>query len=187
MDNTFLSAEIQQQLLLLARDSIESVFSHKPLPQPNNLPAVLNEKRGVFVTLKENGQLRGCIGCIEGIAPLWQTVSEMAQAAAFSDPRFEPLTSDELGKIQIEVSVLTPSQPVHDIGEIQEKKHGVIVQQGSHKGVFLPQVWGETGWDKAEFLSNLCFHKAGISKDAWKTGEVQLFVFEAQVSREKAT
>ena len=118
---------------------------------------------GAFVTIMKHGILRGCVGSIIGEKPLYQTIREMAVAAASQDPRFTPLTAGELKDINIEISVLSKPRRIDDIAEIQLGKHGVIVSEGNHQGVFLPQVANETGWSKEEFLSQLCSQKAGLA------------------------
>ena len=149
-------------------------------------PLLLKEM-GAFVTLNERGQLRGCIGNIVGRGPLYMTVRDMAIAAATEDPRFAPVTLDELGAIEIEISVLSPIEKIDSPDKIQLGKHGVIVKKGFSSGVFLPQVATETGWSKEEFLSNLCAHKAGLAPDAWKDKSTELYIFSAEVFSEKET
>jgi uncharacterized protein len=109
----------------------------------------------------------------------------MSQAAAFDDPRFEPVTKAELEKIVIEISVLTPPIKITDPQKIELNKQGVIVRQGQSSGVFLPQVATETGWGLEEFMNHLCADKAGLPKDCWQTGDAEIYVFEAQVFKEK--
>lgn len=175
----------QRSLLLrLARETIERVVSGRPLPDsPSDDPA-LSEKRGVFVTLRKRGQLRGCIGQILPSQPLWEAVRAMAVEAATGDPRFSPVTRDELNEIEIEISVLSVPRRVKDAGEITLGSDGVIVRQGFRTGVFLPQVAEETGWSKEEFLNNLCSHKAGLPADAWRRPETELLTFQAEVFSE---
>ncbi len=147
-------------------------------------PALLAEK-GAFVTLRKNGKLRGCIGNIYPKGALNKTVQGMVVSAATQDPRFSPVEESELGQIEIEISVLSVPKRVNSADDIVLGKHGVIVEKGFNKGVFLPQVAEETGWNKDEFLGYLCEHKAGLKKDAWKDPSVKLFIFEAVVFSER--
>jgi len=141
---------------------------------------VLKEQRGAFVTLKKHGQLRGCIGTFEARGPLFRTVEEMAQAAAFNDPRFPPVTTEELRDLSIEISALTPLRKVGSIDEIEVGKHGIYIIRGFYRGVLLPQVATEYGWDKITFLEETC-HKAGLPADAWKDKDTEIFIFSAEV------
>ena len=146
----------------------------------------LLEHEGAFVTIHKNKALRGCIGNIVTDKPLYQTVRDMAIAAATQDPRFKPLTKEELSDIEVEISVLSKPERIKSIDEIQMGVHGVIVHQGPlHHGIFLPQVATETGWSKEEFLSQLCAQKAGLPPDAWKDPRTVIEIFSAQVFSEK--
>jgi len=179
-----LSEEEKKELIRIARETIEHKIKGKPIPKFTPLTKTLEEERGVFVTLKKDGQLRGCIGYIQPIKPLYQAVPDMAVQSSTADPRFPSVTEEELKKIEIEISVLTV--PVRaKVEEIVLGKHGVIVKRGYNQGVFLPQVATETGWTKEEFLSNLCSHKAGLSPDEWKDKETELYIFSAEVFSEK--
>ena len=111
----------------------------------------------------------------------------MAVEAAVNDPRFMPLTKEELNSIEIEISVLSPLQKIADPGEIQIGKHGVLIRKGYRSGVFLPQVATETGWSREEFLSNLCAHKAGLAPSAWKDSSTEIYIFTAEVFSEKTS
>ncbi|HOK56572.1 MAG TPA: AmmeMemoRadiSam system protein B [bacterium] len=178
--------ENQKKLLLkIARETLENYLSGKKLPELKVDDPVLVEKRGVFVTLKKGGNLRGCIGYIEGVEPLYKAVRTMAIHSATQDPRFEPVKYEELKDIEIEISVLTVPQKVKSAGEIVLGRDGVIVKRGFNQGVFLPQVAEETGWTKEEFLSYLCSHKAGLPPDAWKDPKTELYIFQAEVFSEK--
>ena len=178
--------ENQKKLLLkIARETLENYLSGKKLPELKIDDPVLNEKRGVFVTLHKKGSLRGCIGYIEPIKPLYIAVREMAINSATKDPRFEPVSYGELKDIEIEISVLTIPKKVKNADEILLGKDGVIVKRGFNQGVFLPQVAEETGWTKEEFLSYLCSHKAGLPSDAWKDPQTELYIFQAEVFSER--
>ena len=140
-------------------------------------PGLLQE-RGAFVTLKKHGQLRGCIGRLIAEGPLYLTVQRVAMEAAVNDARFPPVTPDELPEIEIEISVLSPLEPVEDISQIEVGKHGLLIVKGGHQGVLLPQVATEQGWDRKEFLRGVC-RKAGLPEDAWK--DAKLYIFTAEV------
>jgi len=138
--------------------------------------------RGAFVTLKKRGELRGCVGYIEPELPLFKTVIQASILAATKDDRFLPVEVAELERLKIEISVLTLPRPIKDINEIEIGRHGIIIQ-GIRKGVFLPQVPTEFGWDRETYLSQCCLHKAYLPPDAWKKG-ANIEVFEAQVFSE---
>jgi AmmeMemoRadiSam system protein A len=139
--------------------------------------------QGAFVTLKKGGDLRGCIGLIIGDRPLAQVVGAMAYAAAFRDPRFEPLGGSELSQIEIELSVLTPPKNIARPDAIVVGRDGVILRKGGRSAVFLPQVATEQGWSRDELLDNLAV-KAGLPPNAWRQG-ADLSVFQAEVFSEK--
>jgi AmmeMemoRadiSam system protein A len=138
---------------------------------------------GAFVTLKNHGRLRGCIGSFVARGPLYQTIREMAMAA-LQDPRFimQPVTPGELGQIKIEISVLSPLEKVSDpLREIELGQHGIRIDGPYGSGCFLPQVATETGWSLQQFLSQCCAGKAGMAPDAWQRPEVDVYRFEADV------
>ncbi|OGG89928.1 hypothetical protein A3C68_02625 [Candidatus Kuenenbacteria bacterium RIFCSPHIGHO2_02_FULL_42_29] len=187
MNNRYLNDEEQKAALALARNALELEFGlTKEKNEDYKKYPVFSDKRGVFVTLKKNNELRGCIGLIEPVTELSEVIKEMALSAAFNDSRFSPVEKDELKNIDIEISVLTPPQKISNLEkEIILGRHGVIIKQGSHSGVFLPQVATETGWDLETFMAELCTQKAGLSSDCWKNGSVDIYTFEAQVFEEK--
>lgn len=180
-----LNKEQRKKLLEIARKSIETYLKTGKKIETNETDPVLLEEMGAFVTLKEKGRLRGCIGNIVGRGPLYLTVRDMAIEAAVSDPRFSKVETQELKNIEIEVSVLSPLERVDSADKIQLGKHGVLIRKGFDSGVFLPQVAQETGWSKNEFLSNLCSHKAGLNADAWKDKTSEIYIFTAEVFSEK--
>ncbi|MDD3726208.1 MAG: AmmeMemoRadiSam system protein A [Candidatus Ratteibacteria bacterium] len=179
-----LTEQQKQKLLKIARETLEYYLSGRELPPLPNGDPVLQERRGVFVTLKKEGELRGCIGYIEGVEPLAMAVRDMAIQSATGDPRFPPVRYEELKDIEIEISVLTPLKRVKSSEEIVLGRDGVIVKKGPRQGVFLPQVADETGWSKEEFLSNLCMYKAGLPPDAWKDNNTEIYIFQADVFSE---
>lgn len=180
-----LTGEQKKRLLLIARQTIEEYVLWGKTKEFQETDPRLLEQEGAFVTIHKRGQLRGCIGNIIGQGPLYQTVRDMAIASATSDPRFRPVSKDELPEIDIEISVLSIPRQAHNVEDIIMGRHGVIVQRGFHRGLFLPQVADETGWSREEFLSQLCSQKAGLSPDAWKDPKTRLDIFTAQVFSEK--
>jgi len=169
-------------LLEVARETIAAQLAGRPLPDPDRVPARLLVHQGAFVTLHRSGELRGCIGVVAPNEPLVRTVAHCALSAAFSDPRFPPLDPSELDEVQIEISVLTPPIPVEEIDRIVPGRHGLMVQLGERRGLLLPQVATEHGWDVRTFLGETC-RKAGLPPDAWERGAL-LETFEAEVFSE---
>lgn len=178
--------EKQKKILLgIARKTIEEYIRSRKIPEVNVDDPMLKEKRGVFVTLRKKGMLRGCIGYIMPLEELYKAVSQMAIQSSTGDPRFPPVVPGELAEVEIEISVLTVPERIKSVDEIEMGKHGVIVKRGSNQGVFLPQVATETGWSKEEFLNRLCYDKAHLSQDAWKDKDTEIYTFSAQVFEEK--
>ena len=177
------TTEEEKKLLKISRSSIYSFLKGISKTQENDHSGILNEKCGVFVTLKKEGKLRGCIGRFNPSAPLSLTLPEMAVAAATKDSRFNPVTLDELDKIDIEISVLTPLKRIGSIDEFELGKQGIYIKKGLNSGTFLPQVATETGWSKEEFLGHCSRDKAGIGWDGWKQAE--LYTYEAIIFGEK--
>ena len=177
-----LSDTEKKELLVLARTTIDSFVKSGHAPDLKTSNPRLLKTQGAFVTITQQGQLRGCIGNIVGDKPLWQTIKEMAVAAASADPRFSPVSQKELGSIDIEISVLSVPQRIADATGIVLGRDGVIVSDGLfHQGVFLPQVATETHWSKEEFLGELCSQKAGLPSDCWKNPKNNLWTFQAEV------
>ena len=176
----------RKALLRLARSAIEArLIKGAKVERPSQVSSVVNESRGCFVTLHKHGQLRGCIGAIEPICSLLECIERNAESAAFHDPRFPPLSADELHKIDIEISVLSvPKALSFKDGEDLKRKlkpnvHGVILSRGMHRSTFLPQVWEQVP-DKEEFLEHLCL-KGGMSSKAWQDPKTKVEVYEAEV------
>jgi len=179
----FLNDSQKTYLLGLARDAVTAaVSSPRRAVKPQTTDPVMRAKRGAFVTLKVGGELRGCIGYPLPYKPLAETVADMAVAAATQDYRFESIGPQELPRLDIEISVLTLPRPVSDVQEIEVGRHGIIVSQGRHSGLLLPQVPEEYGWDLEAYLRHGCL-KAGLPQDAWETG-AKIEIFEAQVFSE---
>jgi len=178
-----LSLEEKHKLLDIARSAILHRILKRPMPSPSVNLKKLNELRAAFVCLKINGKLRGCIGCTEPRDALYKVVRDMAVEAAFCDPRFAPLSQEELEHIHLEISVLTPLERIHDPSQIEIGKHGLVIRKGFHSGLLLPQVATENHWDREQFLEWTC-NKAGLSIDAWKDPETQMHIFSADVFSE---
>jgi MEMO1 family protein len=174
-----LSSEQQESLLSLARSAIADHLRGGPGSTTSPADPALQRRSGAFVTLKQNGELRGCIGHMRGDQPLDQAVREMAVAAAFSDPRFPALTLEELDTTRLEISVLSPLRHITDTAQIQVGTHGLMIYQGGEQGVLLPQVPVEEGWDRDKYLENLC-NKAGLMPGCWRQGAT-LYTFTAEV------
>lgn len=177
-----LTADQRRALLSLARQSILAHLAHGPRPHLEGGTA--SERLGAFVSLHVHGDLRGCIGYPQADQPLGEVIARCAVSAASEDPRFPPLTLAELAVAVIEISVLGPVELVSDVNEIVVGRHGLILAQGYRKGLLLPQVATEHGWDRETFLGHTCL-KAGLRRDAWMSG-AQIFKFEAEVFAEPA-
>jgi len=176
-----LSSREKSELLKIARKSVETaVRDHKQYEySPVGLEA-LEQERGAFVTLKEHGQLRGCIGYVAPYKPLSTTVRDVAMFAALRDTRFNPVSAGELGALDYEISVLSPLRRVLDIKEIRVGQHGLIMKRGDTEGLLLPQVPVEAKWDRATFLEETCF-KAGLPRNCWLSADTDIFRFTALV------
>jgi AmmeMemoRadiSam system protein A len=177
-----LNPNLKNALLKLAREAIVHYLkAGKTLNKQIN-DDILKEKRGAFVTVKVRGKLRGCIGYPLPYKPLFETIIDCAQSAASKDYRFKPLSLEELPETKIEISVLSLPKPVKDISEIKIGEHGIIITEGSHKGLLLPQVPVEWNWDLETYLRHGCL-KAGLNENAWKKA-AKIEVFSAQVFSE---
>ena len=176
-----LNDEEKRILKDIALTSIKDSLDGKPIAHPtlNSQFSILNSKCGAFVSLHKQGRLRGCIGHFGEDVPLHEIVAEMARAAALEDPRFMPVTKDELDDIDVEISVLTPMRRIKSLDEFQLHKHGIYIKKGYRSGTFLPQVADEVNWTKEEFVGHCAQDKAGIRWDGWKDAE--LYVYEAIV------
>ena len=176
-----LTDEDKRMLKKIAYDSIKDSLDGKPIAKPtlNSQFLILNSKCGAFVSLHKQGRLRGCIGHFGEDVPLYEIVAEMARAAAFEDPRFLPVTRDELDDLDIEISVLTPMRRIQSLDEFELHRHGIYIKKGYRSGTFLPQVADEVNWTKEEFVGHCSQDKAGLGWDGWRDAE--LFVYEAIV------
>ena len=177
-----LSAEDKKMLKDIALQSIVDSLNGKSVSvceSPLQKYPMLNKKCGAFVSLHKHGRLRGCIGHFGEDYPLHEIVAEMARAAAFEDPRFMPVTRDELNDLDIEISVLTPMRRIQSLDEFELHRHGIYIKKGYRSGTFLPQVADEVNWTKEEFVGHCSQDKAGLGWDGWKDAE--LYVYEAIV------
>lgn len=174
-----LSDEEKQALKNIAYTSIKDSLNGKPISRLSPPASHLSSKCGAFVSLHKHGRLRGCIGHFGEDTPLHRIVAEMARAAAFEDPRFMPVTKDELDDLDIEISVLTPMRRIQSIDDFELHKHGIYIRKGYRSGTFLPQVADEVNWTKEEFIGHCAQDKAGIGWDGWRDAE--LYVYEAIV------
>jgi AmmeMemoRadiSam system protein A len=177
---TNLTDDEKMTLHNIALTAIKKRLENKSSAIPQTTADTLNEKRGAFVSLHKNGQLRGCIGYVHGVKPLAETINDMAIAAAFQDPRFPPLKENELSDIDIEISVLTPMKQISDIDQIEVGKHGLMMIKGPYSGLLLPQVATQYNWDRETFLSETC-QKAGLSANAWKDEDIEIYIFSADI------
>lgn len=187
---TYLTPSEQKQLLQIAREALETSVSGKPLPALRlaELTPRLQELGATFVTLTRKGELRGCIGALEAYQPLVQDVQEHAIAAATQDYRFRPVQPDEIDEIQIEISYLSPPQPVEydhpaELVELLRPNiDGVILRDGKRRATFLPQVWEKIP-DKVMFLSHLC-EKMGAPHDLWIRKHLQVSIYQVEEFKE---
>ncbi|HUI31885.1 MAG TPA: AmmeMemoRadiSam system protein A [Candidatus Acidoferrales bacterium] len=179
-----LTSEEKSYLLRVARGSIEAAVKRKVYSPIKPADQNLARAAGVFVTIKKNGELRGCIGLIEPEFPLYQIVSKMAVRAATCDPRFESVREDELKDLRIEISILSPLKKLSTIEEIEIGRHGLIIERGIHRGLLLPQVATENNWNREEFLEYTCV-KAGLDTEDYKSPDARLYIFSAEIFGEK--
>lgn len=183
-----LPPQARRRLLETARQSMEAAVRRHPPPRLEVTEPELQARCGAFVTLKNRGRLRGCIGRFTSDEPLWKVVADMARASAIEDFRFfaNPITPQELPQITVEISVLSPMEKIQDPLDIQLGVHGIYIRgPGGRAGTYLPQVATEHNMTKEEFLSSCCAHKAGLSPDAWRTGEAEVLVYTAEVFSEE--
>ncbi len=171
-----LADEEKRELLRIARASIEEALKGHPPVECSPEQESLRQPCGVFVTLRQQGELRGCIGYVEPRFPLSQAVAEVAMKSAFDDPRFAPLTPRELPSTEIEISVLSPLSKVANIDSIEIGLHGLVIDAGYTRGLLLPHVATEYLWDRRQFLDHTAI-KAGLPPEIWRTDKVQIYSF----------
>ena len=176
-----LREEEKSELLALARASAECAVRENRAYQPApSASLTLQQERGAFVTLHKAGQLRGCIGYTSVRKPLYQIVRDTAALAALRDPRFAPVTAEELPELDYEISVLSPLHHLLDPEKVEVGRHGLLIKRGVHEGLLLPQVPVEQGWDRETFLAHTCL-KAGLPADSWRDQDTDIFCFTAEV------
>jgi AmmeMemoRadiSam system protein A len=176
-----LSEQTRRDLLSLARRSIETAFHNGPEPRLGSDRAeAFGESRAIFVTLEKAGELRGCIGTLSPDGDLARTVPSFARKAAFEDPRFPPLSAEELPGLHIEISVLTAPQALEDPEEVTVGRDGLILECRGRRGLLLPQVAPDWGFDREQFLGAVS-EKAGLPKTAWRDPDARLWIFQAEV------
>jgi len=178
----YLDASQRKELLGIARRAVDRYLCAGKIPSEEGARGKLAAPGAAFVTLTKNGRLRGCIGYTEAVAPLFKVVQECAVAAATEDPRFPPVSPNELPSLRVEVSVLTPMVSIRP-EEVEVGRHGLMVTQGKLRGLLLPQVPVEWGWDRETFLDQSCV-KAGLPPSAWRHGAT-LRAFTAEVFGEQ--
>jgi len=182
-NNHALNKKEQKTLLMIARKTLNEYIIQGNIPEFQIKEGNLLEKRGAFVTLTKKGELRGCIGYITALEQLYKAVSEMAVAASSRDPRFPPVSRDELKDIHIELSVLSPLKLIDSPDEVETGKHGLYITRGNYSGLLLPQVAVEQRWNREEFLKQAC-RKAGLPMNAWKEKGTNIYTFTAQIFSE---
>lgn len=189
-----MTAEERQALLKIARASIVRAFEERGTPlepasrgqrgaAPEHIAGQLARKGGAFVTLRTEGELRGCIGYIESPLPIWRVVEEVAAKAAFEDPRFSPLDPAEFAGMSVEISVLTSPEQMKSPEEMVIGEHGLIIEHMGRRGLLLPQVATEYGWDRDQFLEHVC-RKAGLPANAWREPGAVVYLFRADIIKE---
>jgi len=175
-----LSIDEKNALKVVVEETLESVVKGGAIPAYAQHEGKLGEKWGAFVTLNKDDHLRGCIGHIIGTQPLIDTVAQMTRAAALEDPRFQPVQPSELNSIKYEISVLTPIREIDNVEEIVVGRDGIIISRGYNRGLLLPQVATEYGWDRETFLEQTC-NKAGLPKSAWSESDTKIEIFSAEI------
>lgn len=183
-EETFYTQAEREFLLELAHESICEAVAGRPLPSPREIPERLKDQRACFVTLREDGELRGCIGCIFPQGPLYKTVIDMARSAALRDGRFPPVVNEEIPHLHIEISVLSRPEPLEFaspqelLAKLRPGIDGVVLQLGPRRSTFLPQVWEQLP-EPREFLARLCV-KAGLRPTDWQHAEVQIETYRVE-------
>ena len=178
-----LTKKEQRELLKIARNTIAGFVANGNVPEVVQASAGLLCHNGCFVTIKQRGQLRGCIGNFISEKPLYLLVQEMAVSAATHDPRFYPMKELDLADFDLEISVLSPLEKINSVEDIVVGRHGLFIVKNSCRGVLLPQVATEYGWDREMFLRHTCL-KAGLPENAWQK-DCEIYIFSAQVFGEK--
>jgi hypothetical protein len=177
-------------LVALARNAVKSALHDESLKVDDYLKNSYSHKGGVFVTITQDGELRGCIGFPEAVMPLYKAIVNAAKSAALEDPRFMPITKEEYKHLSFELSILTPPQkinvktPEEYLKKIRIGDDGLIIRGNRGSGLLLPQVAIELHWDQKQFLDQICV-KAGLERNAWKDLKNELYKFQAQIFSEE--
>ncbi|PLX78783.1 MAG: AMMECR1 domain-containing protein [Desulfuromonas sp.] len=182
--NKDLTPKEQEAILEIARNAIIATIRDGRYDVEPREEKSLNVRGGCFVTIKRQGELRGCIGNFQSQQPLFKEVAEMAVNSATKDPRFYPMQENELDDFDLEISVLSPLEKIEDTEEIEVGKHGIYLEKGIHRGVLLPQVAVEHGWDRMNFLKQTCI-KAGLPTESWQAEDAEIYIFSAQIFSNK--
>jgi uncharacterized protein len=183
---TSLTSSEKSILLNIARQAIESVVRTGQVQVEPREEKTLNVRSGCFVTIRNSEKLRGCIGNFQSELPLFKEVAEIAAASATKDPRFYPMKEEDLAHFSLEISVLSPLHKIEEIGEIEVGQHGIYLEKSYYRGVLLPQVAVEHGWDRNSFLEQTCL-KAGLHPGAWQEEDAEIYILSAQVFAEDKT
>lgn len=176
-----LTAADADVLLKIAREAINHVVKGQEYTPAPREEKKLNDKAGCFVTIKQNGQLRGCIGNFQSKQPLYSEVAQMAVASATQDPRFPAMDQSELDDFNLELTVLSPLKKIDNLDEIEIGVHGLYIEKGYNRGVLLPQVATEHGWDRDLFLRQTCI-KAGLKESDWQHEDTDIYIFSGQIA-----
>ena len=179
-----LEPEDRHTLLRIARNAISRRVGIAAEAVPDEERSRLESKCGAFVSIHKKGTLRGCIGTFTADGPLHSTIEEMAVSASARDPRFPPIKADELDAIDIEISVLSPLKRIDDVSEIEVGRHGIYIVRGFNRGVLLPQVATNCGWDRETFLKQTCL-KAGLPEKSWTRPDTEIYTFTAEIFGDK--
>lgn len=177
-----ISAEDRAKLVELARSAVTAAVTGDVPPQAGETAGIFCERRGCFVTLKNSGRLRGCIGSFTPPKPLGQMIVEMGVAASTQDPRFfgDPITSAELAELTVEVSVLSPLEETDDPAALEIGRHGIYIVSGGRSGCFLPEVATDQGWNVEQFLDHCCTGKAHLPAGAWRESNTKVYLFTSE-------
>ncbi len=180
-----LTPEEKKRLIEIAREAVKSHVLNKPSEKLDltKLPENLKKERGIFVTLKRGKQLRGCIGHILPMGPLYREAGDVAVTSATEDPRFPEVSAAEIDQLHFEITILSPMRQVSDPSEVVPGKHGLMIRSGFYQGLLLPQVAAEYNWTREEFLSHTCL-KAGLPPNAWTKEGTEILVFTADYFEE---
>lgn len=178
-----LTLDAKRELLGIAREAILSAIQNRPYAEPGTINEELSRPRGAFVTIRLGRELRGCIGYVESPRPLTEVVADVARKAACEDPRFLPVTLPEFEHAIIEISILSPLRHITAIEEIEVGTHGLLLEVGMNRGLLLPQVATEYGWDREAFLDAVA-KKSGLYPSAWREPDARIFVFSAEIVNE---